>query len=58
MANPSSLTVILVESKLLSEITLLLEAKLISKLDAEMILMNHQIDVGKLELIMAEAASA
>jgi hypothetical protein len=51
MSEPSALTKILVESKLLSEISLLLEAKLITLLDAELILMKHNIEPSKIELL-------
>lgn len=51
MSEPPALTKILVESKLLSEISLLLEAKLITLLDAELILIKHNIEPSKIELL-------
>jgi len=50
MSEPCALTTILVESKLLSEVSLLLEATLISELEAELILMKNEIDPNKLTL--------
>ena len=43
MAEPCALTKILVQSKLLSEVSLLLEAKLINELDSELILIKNNI---------------
>jgi len=50
MAEPCALTKILVQSKLLSEVSLLLEAKLINQLDAELILIKNNIKPDQLKL--------
>lgn len=48
--NLEPLTNILAEGKLISEVSLLLKYQLIDQLDAETILINHDIDIDKLSL--------
>ncbi len=49
--EPDILTKILVEAKLISEVSLLLKSQLISELDAEVILSQQDIDYKKLSLV-------